>query len=288
MALLGFGAGLVACGQEPAEPLAPLAGGNLVVTVSPIDGGRIASLRFYGRELLTQADARTEGNWGSTLWVSPQAAWDWPPPKAFDAQPFSYEQSANQLRLQGQVDAQTGIKLHKQITLLGGDRLQLAYGLENPGKAPVQAAGWEVTRVPQAGLVVFATQAPVWLSHGELAYEQFGDLVWLDARKPVGRGKLNANGRGWLAWVQGRDLWIKRFDDLAEAQQAPGEAELQVFVGNRGYLELEAQGAYQTIAPGARAAFTTEWQLVRLPADVEVGVDSPSLQTLLQSLGLKL
>lgn len=284
------------CTPEPsthtaASPARTLTQGNLTLTVDPAAGGRIQSLTFHGRELLAQASAKDRANWGSTLWVSPQQHWGWPPPDSFDNLPYQLAQTGTtQLHLSGPVDTEkTGLRLHKSLALTGADRVQLDYRLENPGDTSATAAAWEVTRVPIEGLVVFAREAdPLWWSFGSFAVEQFGDLVWLDASGPLSEGKLNANGRGWLAWVTGRQMYIKRFSDLSADQQAPKEAEVQVYVSPRGYMELEAQGAYQTIAAGESVHFQTEWQLVTLPADVEVGVDSPSLQTLLQSLGLSL
>ena len=281
---------MCSCSQELPNIAEPLRQGNLVLTVDPATGGRINSLTYHGREMLAQSSALDQMNWGSTLWVSPQSSWDWPPPDSFDTKPFAFEQSADGIALLGPVDKEkTGLRLRKAIHLPGGDRVQLSYALENPSEHPVPAAGWEVTRVPIDGLVVFARAAePVWWSFGGFAVQEFGDLVWVDAREPLAEGKLNANGRGWLAWVSGRQLFIKRFADLSAADQAPNEAEIQVYVSPRGYMELEAQGAYREIAPGQQLPFTTEWQLVTLPDDVEADVDSPSLQTLLQSLGLQL
>jgi hypothetical protein len=210
-------------------------------------------------------------------------------PDSFDNRRYQLAQGDGYISLQGPVDTETtGLRLHKTVRLPGGDRVQLDYQIENPSDQPVAAAGWEVTRVPIEGLVVFAREAaPLWWSFGGFAVAQYGDLVWVDARQPLAEGKLNANGRGWLAWVSRRQLFIKRFGDLQAGDQAPQEAEIQLYVSPRGYMELEAQGAYQTIAPGRRLDFSTEWQLVTLPHDVEVDVDSPSLQTLLQSLGLR-
>ena len=57
-------------------------------------------------------------------------------------------------------------------------------------------------------------------------------------------------------------MLTKRFADLTPEQPAPGEAEIQVYV-NRGktYIELESQGAYTTLAPGAELSWTVRWYL---------------------------
>lgn len=286
-------------GCEPSPPvdsIAPasdtglsLLSGNLTLTVDPAAGGRVSSLRFGAQELLAQSSPLDATNWGSTLWISPQESWGWPPPESFDDLPYSTESQVQGLTLVGPVDEQkTGLQIIKQAHSMGGDRFRMHYQLVNPGAVEKWSAAWEVTRVPIAGLVIFATEtAPAWWSFGGFPIENFGGLTWIDLRaSQLSEGKLNANGRGWLAWVRGRTLFVKRFADLEAASQAPKEAELQVYISPRGYMELEAQSAYQAIGPGESLDFETEWQVLTLPDSIEVDVDSPSLQTYLQSLGL--
>ena len=73
---------------------------------------------------------------------------------------------------------------------------------------------------------------------------------------------MNADGKGWLAYLNNGLLLLKKFDDLSPTQPAPGEAEIQVYV-NRGktYIELESQGAYTNLAPGESLTWTVRWQL---------------------------
>jgi hypothetical protein len=251
----------------------------------------MTSLLFQDRELLAQASEMDADNWGSTLWVSPQESWGWPPPDSFDNLPYTLKQKRTSVRLSGPVDHQkTGLKIVKEFELLGADRVRLTYDLVNPSEESKRAAAWEVTRVPIKGLVLFAQEStPLWWSFGGFDYQTYGDITWIDARySQLSEGKLNINGRGWLAWIDGRTLLVKRFDDLSEQQQAVKEAEVQIYISPRGYMELEAQSAVQDIAAGASLRFTTEWQVLTLPDTIEVGVDSPSLLTYLQTLGLKL
>ena len=74
--------------------------------------------------------------------------------------------------------------------------------------------------------------------------------------------KINADGKGWLAYLNNGLLLLKKFEDLSPTQPAPGEAEIQVYV-NRGktYIELESQGAYTNLAPGESLTWTVRWQL---------------------------
>lgn len=279
--------------QQAAEtpPRPQLARDNLTLTLNPEQGGRLASMRYRDRERLFVDTGRDAANWGSTLWISPQTLWDWPPPDAFDNLPYTVLSKADEVALTGPVDQQkTGLRIEKTFALSAGDRVDIRYALSNSKGKPVQAAAWEVTRVPIRGLVLFATESdPLWWSFGGFPFQQVGGITWVDLRQSeLSEGKLNANGRGWIAWVDGRDLFVKRYQDLRAEQQAPKEAETQLYISPRGYMELEAQGEYREIASGQSISFSTQWQWYPLPAGVEVDVDSPSLVTYLQTLGLPL
>ena len=67
---------------------------------------------------------------------------------------------------------------------------------------------------------------------------------------------------------------MKKFDNIAPSQPAPGEAEIQVYV-NQGdtYTELESQGAYTTLNPGEALRWTVKWYLVP-----QTNGDQPSKQ----------
>lgn len=58
-------------------------------------------------------------------------------------------------------------------------------------------------------------------------------------------------------------MMVKKFDDLAPGQPAPEEAEIQVYINmGSNYVELESQGAYSEIQPGASLEWTVRWYLV--------------------------
>lgn len=283
--LVGLWLTLSAC-QLQAHP-DRLSADQIGLRVDPANGGRISSLSFHGRELLWPASERDRANWGSTLWISPQASWGWPPPDSFDN--LAYELGPG-LRLQGPVDAQkTGLAIGKQVTYLGDNRLQLNYRLSNPGPDARAGAAWEVTRVASTGLILFAHESAPWWGFGDFPFQSHRGIAWIDLRaSELSEGKLNANGRGWLVWISQGDVLIKRFGDLQPGQPAPGEDELSVYISPRGYLELEAQGPLAQLAPGQQAQFGSQWWLLKLPAAVQAEVNSASLLQWLAGLGLPL
>jgi hypothetical protein len=89
--------------------------------------------------------------------------------------------------------------------------------------------------------------------------------------------KLFADGtEGWIAHVAGTLLFVKVFDDVPDVGQAPNEGEIEIYLGPN-YEEVEQQGAYVTLEPGARTVYRVRWYLRRLAADVDVSVGSASL-----------
>lgn len=97
---------------------------------------------------------------------------------------------------------------------------------------------------------------------------QYG-LAWYQTDERNENRKVNADGKGWLAYCSRGLLLVKRFDDLTPEQPAPDEAEVQVYV-NRGkaHIELESQGAYTTLQPKESVNWTVRWYLQ--PSDLPV------------------
>jgi hypothetical protein len=62
-------------------------------------------------------------------------------------------------------------------------------------------------------------------------------------------------------------LYLKSFEEVPPQMQAPGEATIEIYA-NRRYAELEVQGRYARIEPGASASWSVAWRLRRLPADI--------------------
>ena len=91
--------------------------------------------------------------------------------------------------------------------------------------------------------------------------------------------KLFADGReGWLAHVDGDALLVKTFAVVPRDAHAPGEAQIEIYATPaHSYVEVEAQGPYETIAPGAALSWRVVWLVRRLPADVPRTVGSAPL-----------
>ena len=126
-----------------------------------------------------------------------------------------------------------------------------------------RVAPWEITRVQNGdGIIFFDAPLEGITPAGLLNFEQKDGAVWYRTDEANQNRKINADGKGWLAYAANGLMLIKHFQDLKPDEPAPGEAEVQVYV-NRGktYIELESQGAYATLAPGQELNWTVRWQL---------------------------
>jgi len=114
-----------------------------------------------------------------------------------------------------------------------------------------------------------------------LAVREALGVTWyaFDAAAVTDHQKLFADGReGWLAHVDGDALLVKTFAVVPRAAQAPGEAQIEIYANpSHTYIELEAQGAYETIAPGTALPWRVVWLVRRVPSDVSRAVGSTAL-----------
>jgi hypothetical protein len=243
---------------------------GMSLRVDPVAGGRVTSLRCGSFELLSGREADPD-NYGSTFWTSPQADWGWPPPETIDRGPYSFDADAASLTLGGVADGALGVRVIKRFT---ADRERNAFVLEytvvNASREPRTCAPWEVTRVRPRGLTFFAQR---------LRDNRMG-CTWL-AHEPaslpaVGQKTFARDADGMLAYATEGHLFVKSFEPVPAPEQAPGEAAIEVYANHR-YVELEIQGRYDKIEPGAAVSWAVTWYLRKLPPDVAPTAGSGSL-----------
>lgn len=243
-------------------------------------GGRVTALRLGGRNLLTGPETDA-GNFGSTFWTSPQSAWGWPPVPEVDHAEYraSIEESAIVMR--SARSASLGVEIEKRFT---ADRARGAvlfeYRIHNLGAAPIQTAPWQITRVGPGGLTFFPSGEGSF-PPSNLSVRAALGATWYDYDKAsiTDHQKHFADGReGWLAHVDGDALLVKMFSEVPRAAHAPGEAQIEIYASpTHSYVEVEAQGAYETVAPGGALTWQVVWLVRRLPAKVPIAVGSEAL-----------
>lgn len=251
-----------------------LTAGNLTMTVDAEKGGKILSLKYQDAEVISQL--KWPEAFGSTFWTSPQKEWNWPPVPEFDKMAYTVEaHNDTTLIMKSQVSARLKYSIGKTIRAKSNGSFAITYSIYNESGESRQVAPWEITRVPNEGIIFFDAPLEGITPKGLMDFKAAHGAVWYQADEAKENRKINADGKGWLAYYSNGLLLVKKFQDLQEGQPAPGEAEVQVYV-NRGktYIELESQGAYTTLAPGNHLDWTVSWYL--MPAEGEA-VPSVSL-----------
>jgi hypothetical protein len=267
--------------------------GDTLFAVDANYGGRIVTFALSGRNILT-GPAVDPANYGSTFWSSPQTDWNWPPPTAVDSAPYTPSLDGAVLSLAGATAPfpLAGLAVEKKFSAdSAAGVVTVAYTLANRGSQARQVAPWEITRVAAGGLTFFPMgeggprKGPQDLLNPTMA----NGVAWFayDAAIITADQKLFADGlEGWIAHVDGDLLLVKSFGDTLPSQAAPGEAEIELYANAaHTYVEVENQGAYVNLAPGAATTWTVRWMLRKLdPAATPASVGSAPLVDLVRSL----
>ena len=270
------------------NPIAPelrdgrhvLAWDDVSFEVDARTGGRVTALRVGGRNLLTGPEIDA-GNFGSTFWTSPQSAWGWPPVPEVDHAAYraSIEESAIVMR--SAPSASLGVEIEKRFS---ADRARGAvlfeYRIHNLGPEPIQTAPWQITRVGPGGLTFYPSGEGAF-PPSNLGVQDALGATWYDYDRAsiTEHQKHFADGReGWLAHVDGDALLVKTFPAVPRAAHAPGEAQIEIYASPaHTYVEVEAQGAYEIVHPGAALTWQVVWLARRLPPKLSVSVGSAAL-----------
>ena len=243
--------------------------GDVTMTISAKEGGKVMSYKYGDKEILSQL--RMQNQYGSTFWTSPQKEWNWPPVTEFDRGAYTAQDLAdtpNQLVLTSQIARKLPFQIVKQYNPdPKGKYIRVAYTIINKGDTERKVAPWEISRVvaDEEGLIFFDAPVESITPAGLIPFKGEAGASWYNFETGAQNRKINADGKGWLAYAANGLLMIKKFDDLTQSQPAPDEAEIQVYV-NQGktYIELESQGEYKTLAPGESLTWVVDWYLIPL------------------------
>ena len=280
ISVIAFTASAVA---DDVEGQYQLKSGNLSMTVDASKGGKILSLKYNDSEVISQL--RWPESFGSTFWTSPQKEWNWPPVPEFDKRPYTVEQTTDStLIIKSQQSERLKYSVGKNIHACQADgSFTITYTIYNESGETRKVAPWEITRVPNAdGLIFFDAPLNGITPAGLLNFTEAQKAVWYQTDEASDNRKVNADGKGWLAYYNNGLLLVKAFQDLKFEEPAPGEAEIQVYM-NRGksFIELESQGAYTTLEPGAKLEWTVKWYLLPVNAQQDIQKECRNLITTL-------
>ena len=240
-----------------------IAVGQTTMTIDANRGGKILSYKLGEDEILNQG--RMPNSFGSTFWTSPQSEWNWPPVAEYDSKPFKAEIQGDKLVLTGD-KSRFGYSVRKEFaTDPKKGAIAITYTIVNESDETRQVAPWEISRVPNDGVLFFVAPAvePANNMTG-LPFEFTQGAAWYVMDEARENRKINADGRGWLAYCAKGLLFVKKFQDLKAGQAAPAEAEIQAYANpGKTFVEIEEQGAYTTLAPGASVSWTVRWSVVK-------------------------
>ena len=262
---------------------------NQILEIDPAVGGRISSLTLDGEEILIGKDINSS-NWGSTFWPSPQSAWNWPPSAVLDNLPYAASVENQVLKLVSQTDPKLGYVFTKEISG-NSQKLSFAikYSITNKTMQTQQVAPWEITRVKPNGLTFYPTGPGE--KSGTLApyTENKAAITWFDYqfdKIPTEHLKLFADGaEGWLAQVNQGKILIKQFPDVPAGKAAPAEGEIEVYSARtKNYIEIEQQGTYTELPPGAATTWEVTWYLRKLPNNIKAESGNAALMDFVREL----
>ena len=257
----GMAAATVA--EESADGKYTIKNGEVTMTID-VNGGKILSYKYGDAEVISQTTF--PNSFGSTFWTSPQREWNWPPVAEYDTKACEAAVEGNTLVLTGQKSERFGYRIRKAFTADPADgAIVITYTIVNESGETRQVAPWEISRVPNDGVLFFVAPAvePANNMTG-LPFEFTQGAAWYVMDEARENRKINADGRGWLAYCAKGLLFVKKFQDLKAGQAAPAEAEIQAYANpGKTFVEIEEQGAYATLAPGASVSWTVRWSVVK-------------------------
>ena len=237
--------------------------GDITMTVNAAQGGKIVSYRLGDKEVLSQT--RFPNSFGSTFWTSPQSEWNWPPVAEYDRKAFKAEVNGNVLVLTGEKSERFGYRVRKEFKAdAKNNSIAITYTNVNESGETRKVAPWEISRVPNGGMLFFdAKEATPANNMKGLPFVYEKKAAWYILDEDKDNRKINADGKGWLAFSDNGLLFVKKFQDLKAGEEAPAEAEIQIYANpGKTFVEIEEQGAYTTLAAGEELDWTVTWYLV--------------------------
>jgi hypothetical protein len=250
--------------KDAGDGLYTISLGEIKMTVDAEHGAKILSFKYGDEEILNQGDA--PNSFGSTFWTSPQKEWNWPPVEEYDTKPFAAKIDGDKLLMDGQT-SKFGYSIHKEFTADKKSKsIEIKYSILNESDEERMVAPWEISRVPNDGMIFFESDAVEAANNmTALPFEFKYGGAWYIMDEAEEFRKINSDGKGWLAYLNSKGLlFVKKFQDLKASEPAPAEAEIQVYANmGKTFIEVEEQGAYVSVKPGESVSWTARWYLTR-------------------------
>jgi hypothetical protein len=261
--------------------------GPYALEVDPADGGRIVGFSLDGRSVVVPREESPEA-YGSSFWPSPQSDWRWPPPLEWDRRAWKVSAGNRSLVLESDQNPKLGLSARQRVTAdLARGAFTIEFTITNRGTASRRVAPWQNTRVRPRGLTFYPSSEPTF-SDSSLKLEPVGGIIWFvhdpAAFKESQKSYSDAQ-EGWVAQIDAGLLFVKVFPDVPREQIAPKEGEVVLYVPEGGlFVEVEQQGPYGELAPGASSTWPLHWLVRKLPPDMAVRPGNAQLVEFVRSL----
>jgi hypothetical protein len=197
------------------------------------------------------------------------------------------------------VEPGSGLRKAMQLHLApDAPLLTIQHSLTNAGLWPVECAPWAITQLKLGGLAILPQQvgvpAPQLLPDRRMTIWNYSrlqdprlhlgdDFILLEAASRLPPCKIGLlNPQGWLAYLVGEVLFVKRFTHLPDLPHPDSGCDTEVYCNDR-FIELETLGALLVMQPGQTATHTETWQLytgVKFPPTLD------GVRAMVKSLGL--
>lgn len=233
---------------------------------------------------------------GHRLWHAPEAM-----PRSYlpDDHGLSVQLIPGGVRLLQPVEAGSGIRKTMELHLAGdAPRLVIHHTLTNEGLWPIQCAPWAITQLKLGGVAIIPQQqgvpTPQLLPDRRLTIWNYtrlqdarlhlaDDAFLIDGAPSLPPCKIGTlNPRGWVAYLVGETLLIKRFDHQPQAAHVDFGCDTEVYCNDQ-FIEVETLGALVTLQPGESTTHTETWEL---HTGLKAAPTLDGVRAMIQTLGL--
>ena len=262
-----------------------LTNGTVEVIVTTDIGPRVIRYGFVGKpnvfaEMPDDAVTTEWGTWkpygGHRFWHAPEVM-----PRSYypDNDPIEFEVLDGGIRLIQPVEPRTGMQKEMVVSLdPAGTGVTVKHRLTNKGVWPVEAAAWALTIVAGGGTTIIPQEK--FISHDEHVLPARPMVLWhytdlTDPRWSLGKKYLRlrteeslnfaqkigvANKQGWMAYLNGKTLFVKRFPWIAEAKYPDEGCNCETFTKGT-FMEVETVGPLMAMRVGDTIEHVERWYL---------------------------
>jgi hypothetical protein len=273
-----------------------LANGEAELVITLDVGPRLISYQHSGgtnvfKEYGEQLGKTGEKDWqirgGHRLWVGPE---DLTRTYAPDNGPVAHKViGPGSVRLTPAADAEYGIQREMDVTLAAeGTTVTVLHRIINTGEKPTHLAIWALSVMAPGGVEVIPlppkkphpgppknARSPEDYAPNQTMvlwpFFDFADPRWtfgsryITLRQDRSRGPTKiglAHRLGWVAYLNGGTLFVKRFDFQSGKHYPDRGSNFETFT-NEDMLEIESLGPLVELAPGAKVEHTERWELFK-------------------------